>query len=59
MTGTWLDEIVEVGVPLALFIGLWVWSTRKEKQKAKTQATSKSAPNDARTAERAETRRAR
>jgi len=32
-TGTWLDEILELGVPLLLFIGLWWWSTRKEKQK--------------------------
>ena len=29
-TGTWLDEILELGVPLLLFIGLWWWSTRKE-----------------------------
>ena len=35
-TGTWLDEILELGVPLALFIGLWWWSTRKEKSKAKS-----------------------
>jgi hypothetical protein len=35
-TGTWLDEILELGVPLLLFIGLWWWSTRKEKKKAKT-----------------------
>ncbi|HYV22757.1 MAG TPA: hypothetical protein VEN31_08895 [Candidatus Bathyarchaeia archaeon] len=34
-TGTWLDEILELGVPLVLFIGLWWWSTRKEKKKAK------------------------
>lgn len=30
-TGTWLDEILQLGIPLALFIGLWWWSTRKEK----------------------------
>ncbi len=35
VTGTWLDEILELGVPLVLFIGLWWWSTRKEKKKAK------------------------
>ena len=35
-TGTWLDEILELGVPLVLFIGLWWWSTRKEKKKAKS-----------------------
>jgi len=33
VTGTWLDEILELGVPLVLFIGLWWWSTRKEKNK--------------------------
>ena len=31
-TGTWLDEILELGVPLVLFIGLWWWSTRKSKK---------------------------
>ncbi len=36
VTGTWLDEILELGVPLVLFIGLWCWSTRKEKKKAKS-----------------------
>ena len=36
-TGTWLDEILELGVPLVLFIGLWWWSTRKEKKKAKAR----------------------
>ena len=35
VTGTWLDEILELGVPLVLFIGLWWWSTRKERKKAK------------------------
>ena len=35
VTGTWLDEILELGVPLVLFVGLWWWSTRKEKKKAK------------------------
>jgi hypothetical protein len=35
-TGTWLDEILELGVPLVLFVGLWWWSTRKEKKKGKT-----------------------
>lgn len=28
-TGTWLDEILELGVPLVLFIGLWWWSSRR------------------------------
>jgi hypothetical protein len=36
VTGTWLDEILELGIPLVLFIGLWWWSTRKEKKKAKS-----------------------
>jgi len=36
VTGTWLDEILELGVPLVLFIGLWWLSTRKEKKKAKS-----------------------
>jgi cyanate permease len=35
-TGTWRDEILELGVPLVLFVGLWWWSTRKEKKKAKS-----------------------
>jgi hypothetical protein len=39
-TGTWLDEILELGVPLVLFIGLWWWSTRKEKKKAKSEANA-------------------
>jgi hypothetical protein len=28
-TGTWLDEIIELGVPLAIFVGLWWWSSRR------------------------------
>jgi hypothetical protein len=36
VTGTWLDEILELGVPLILFVGLWWWSTRKEKKKVKS-----------------------
>ena len=47
-TGTWLDEILELGVPLVLFIGLWWWSTRKEKKKAKS---APGAPSGARTPE--------
>ncbi|TMG66637.1 MAG: hypothetical protein E6H81_13485 [Chloroflexi bacterium] len=34
VTGTWLDEILELGVPLVLFAGLWWWSTRKEKKRS-------------------------
>lgn len=32
-TGTWLDEIVQFGVPLLLFVILYFWSSRKEKAK--------------------------
>jgi len=39
-TGTWLDEILELGLPLALFAGLWWWSTRKEKKKNKAKAAA-------------------
>jgi len=35
VTGTWLDEIVELGLPIAVFAGLWFWSNRKEKAKRK------------------------
>jgi hypothetical protein len=42
VTGTWLDEILELGVPLVLFIGLWWWSTRKEKKKGKSTAPAAS-----------------
>ena len=38
VTGTWLDEILELGVPLVLFIGLWWWSTRKQKSKLEGSA---------------------
>ena len=37
-TGTWLDEILELGVPLLLFVGLWWWSTRKEKKRPRASA---------------------
>ena len=43
VTGTWLDEILELGVPLVLFAGLWWWSTRKEKKKAKAAQADRSA----------------
>ena len=34
-TGTWLDEIIEFGLPLLILIGLYVWSARKPKPKSK------------------------
>ena len=37
-TGTWLDEIVELGLPLILFVALYFWSNRKGKAKAKAAA---------------------
>jgi len=43
VTGTWLDEILELGVPLVLFAGLWWWSTRKEKKKAKAAQADRAA----------------
>lgn len=32
-TGTWLDEIIELGLPLLILIGLYFWSNRKPKPK--------------------------
>lgn len=31
----WLDEIIEFGLPLIVLIVLYVWSSRKPKQKRK------------------------
>jgi len=31
VTGTWLDEIVEIGIPLVLFVGLYFWSNRRSR----------------------------
>jgi len=36
-TGTWLDEIIEFGLPLLILIGLYVWSARKPKAKEKSK----------------------
>ena len=34
-TGTWLDEIIELGIPLIVLVVLYVWSNRKAKSKEK------------------------
>jgi hypothetical protein len=34
-TGTWLDEIIELGIPLIVLVGLYFWSNRKPKEKRK------------------------
>jgi hypothetical protein len=34
-TGTWLDEILEFGLPLVILIALYFWSSRKPKPKEK------------------------
>jgi len=34
-TGTWLDEFIELGLPLIILVGLYFWSNRKPKQKDK------------------------
>ena len=34
-TGTWLDEIIAFGLPLLVLVVLWVWSSRKPKEKSK------------------------
>ena len=36
-TGTWLDEIIEFGLPLLILIALYVWSARKPKAKEKSK----------------------
>ncbi len=34
-TGTWLDEILEFGLPLLILVVLYVWSSRKPNAKRK------------------------
>lgn len=31
-TGTWLDEFVELGLPVIIFVILYFWSNRKTKK---------------------------
>ncbi len=32
-TGTWLDEFIELGLPLIILVALYFWSNRKPKPK--------------------------
>lgn len=32
-TGTWLDELIELGLPLIILVGLYLWSDRRPKPK--------------------------
>jgi hypothetical protein len=34
-TGTWLDEFIEIGIPLIVLVALYLWSNRKPKAKQK------------------------
>ena len=34
-TGTWLDEFIELGIPLIVLVALYLWSNRKPKEKQK------------------------
>lgn len=33
--GTWVDEVIEFGLPLVILIALYFWSSRKPKVKGK------------------------
>ena len=33
--GTWLDEIVQLGVPIVVLLVLYLWSNRKREKKSK------------------------
>lgn len=35
VTGTWLDELLELGLPLVILIVLYFWSSREPKPKEK------------------------
>ena len=34
-TGTWLDEIIEVGIPLVVLVILYIWSNKKPREEKK------------------------
>lgn len=41
-TGTWLDELIQYGLPLLAFVILYTWSSQKEKaNKAAAEERSK------------------
>ena len=40
-TGTWLDEFVELGIPLIVLVVLYWWSNRKPKPKADDKGDTK------------------
>ena len=43
--GTFVDEfLIELVLPLSIFIGLYWWSSRKEKQKKRVAADAAEAP---------------
>jgi len=31
----WLDEVIELGIPLVVLAGLYIWSNRKQEKKPK------------------------
>ena len=36
-TGTWLDELIELGIPLVVLVALYFWSNRRPKPKEKPE----------------------
>lgn len=46
-TGTWLDEFVEFGLPLIIFVILYFWSSRKGKAKGAVAPPRRAADGDA------------
>ena len=40
-TGTWLDEFVELGIPLIVLVILYWWSNRKPKPKPTEKSETK------------------